>query len=179
MDPGDIAVPHSLDEVFGRRREMGELVDKFIYLRARINSLKNEPCAAKLDYESLCHYLDHIQLILSNAIPYAQCACQTHPCPICKGTKWISSGEFLTAKLSRLRSDSKVSFRKSPWHFTFPVQRNLLQDSMSKQARMCMKLLQDLESQNESPLCGLEHTLLSEETSSPTNGRQPDSPIEL
>lgn len=178
MDPGDIAVPHCLDEVFGKRKAMGVLVDKFLYLRAKLNALRNEPCAAKLDYEELCLHLDHIQLILSNAIPYAQCACQSHPCLICKGTKWMSSGEFLAAKLSRLRSDSKACFRKSPWHNTFPAQRSLSQDLISKQTRMCMKLLQDSELQNESPLCGLEHTLLSGETSSPTNGRQQDSPTE-
>ena len=178
MDPGDIAVPHNLDAVFGRRRDMGVLVDKFLYLRAKIWALKNEPCAAKLDYEELCRHLDQVQLILSNAIPYAQCACQIQPCPICKGTRWMSSGEFLSAKLSRQLSDSKVYFRKSPWHFTFSVPRKPSPDSVSKQTKMCMRLLQDWESQSESPLCELEHTLQCVETSSPTNGRQPDSPTE-
>jgi hypothetical protein len=154
MDPWEAAVPHSLDAVFGKRMFMGELVNKFLYLRAKIEALRTEPCGSKLDFDALCYHFDHIQVILSNAIPYAQCGCQTQPCPVCLGTRWISSGEYLAARATKQHLGLK------------------------EQTKMCMSLLQDWESQNESPPCESEPTSQSEDTLLPTNGKPPDSPTE-
>jgi hypothetical protein len=178
MDPWEAAVPHSLDAVFGKRMFMGELVNKFLYLRAKIEALRTEPCGSKLDFDALCYHFDHIQVILSNAIPYAQCGCQTQPCPVCLGTRWISSGEYLAARATKQHLGLKASYRKSPFHATFMVPPKPLPVLQSEQTKMCMSLLQDWESQNESPPCESEPTSQSEDTLLPTNGKPPDSPTE-
>lgn len=144
MDPlpscgPNVPVPSSLNAVFAGRVLITDLAQQFILLKAKVLALKDEPCAAKLDFALVCRHLDYVQTILGGAVPHAQCGCYQKPCPLCKDAKWISVREYLSAVLPSQPFVSRdSSSHPHPWRPS-PALPKHSPDSASRQEKTCTK----------------------------------------
>ena len=108
-------VPRHLQEVFHGRQWMMEWATRLLELKGELRQLDGQAYARALDLDTVTAQLERVRQTVLQSAPFCRCGCLPNTdCPICHNTRWVSTGEFLTAHDPKRSSAASDCLNGSP-----------------------------------------------------------------